>query len=61
MAISRFRERMDDDLDTPGALAIVFDLVRRANAAADADDGPGAAQSAATAALLAAALGLRFA
>ena len=59
-AISRFRERMDDDLDTPGALAIVFDLVRRANAAADADDGPGAAQSAATAALLAAALGLRF-
>ena len=23
--------RMDDDLDTPGALAIVFDLVRRAN------------------------------
>ena len=29
---------MDDDLDTPGALATVFDLVRRANAAADAGD-----------------------
>ena len=37
-AVARFRERMDDDLDTPGALAAVFDLVRRANAAADAGD-----------------------
>ena len=32
------RPAMDDDLDTPGALAAVFDLVRRANAAADAGD-----------------------
>ena len=40
-AVARFRERMDDDLDTPGALAAIFDLVRRANAAADAgDDAP---------------------
>ena len=36
--IARFRERMDDDLDTPGATAILFDTVRRANAALDADD-----------------------
>jgi cysteinyl-tRNA synthetase len=34
--VERFRERMDDDLDTPGALAGIFDLVNRANAAADA-------------------------
>jgi len=29
---------MDDDLDTPKALALVSDLVRAANAAADAGD-----------------------
>jgi cysteinyl-tRNA synthetase len=29
---------MDDDLDTPGAMAVVFDAVTRANAAADAGD-----------------------
>ena len=34
--LARFRERMDDDLDTPGAMAVVFDTVRRANAAIDA-------------------------
>ncbi len=57
-AVARFRERMDDDLDTPGALAGVFDLVRRANVAADAGDAAAARRSAATAALLCAALGL---
>jgi cysteinyl-tRNA synthetase len=38
-----FRERMDDDLDTPGAMAVLFDTVRRANAALDAasPDAPG--------------------
>jgi cysteinyl-tRNA synthetase len=36
--IAKFRERMDDDLDTPGATALLFDTVRRANAALDADD-----------------------
>jgi cysteinyl-tRNA synthetase len=36
--LSRFRERMDDDLDTPGATALLFDTVRRANAALDAND-----------------------
>jgi cysteinyl-tRNA synthetase len=36
--LARFRERMDDDLDTPGATALLFDTVRRANAAIDAGD-----------------------
>ena len=36
--LARFRERMDDDLDTPGAMAVVFDTVRRANAAIDSGD-----------------------
>jgi cysteinyl-tRNA synthetase len=40
--LARFRERMDDDLDTPGAMAIVFDTVRRANAAIDARSDAGA-------------------
>ncbi len=37
-ALERFRERMDDDLDTPAALALIFDLLRDANAAGDAGD-----------------------
>jgi cysteinyl-tRNA synthetase len=57
-ALSCFRQAMDDDLDTPGALAAVFDLVRRANAAADAGDADGAATTARTASFLCAALGL---
>jgi cysteinyl-tRNA synthetase len=57
-AVADFRERMDDDLDTPGALAAVFDLVRRANAGADRGDGSGALRSARTVALLCGALGL---
>ena len=36
--IARFRELMDDDLDTPSATALLFDTVRRANAALDAAD-----------------------
>jgi cysteinyl-tRNA synthetase len=36
--LAKFRERMDDDLDTPGATALLFDTVRRANAALDAGD-----------------------
>ena len=35
--MARFRDRMDDDLDTPAATALLFDTVRRANAALDAD------------------------
>jgi len=49
--LERFRERMDDDLDTPAAMALLFDLVRRANA--DDDE-----QAAATAFEIAGAVGL---
>jgi cysteinyl-tRNA synthetase len=34
-ALDRFRELMDDDLSTPAAVALLFDLGRRANAAGD--------------------------
>jgi len=59
-SLAAFTAAMDDDLDTPGALATVFDLARRANAAADAGDDATASTAAGTAALLAAALGLRL-
>jgi len=36
--LAAFTARMDDDLDTPGAMAIVFEAATRANAAFDADD-----------------------
>lgn len=36
--VAAFRSRMDDDLDTAGAMAIVFDAARRGNAAIDAGD-----------------------
>jgi cysteinyl-tRNA synthetase len=41
--LTAFGERMDDDLDTPGAMAVVFDSVTRANALLDADDAAAAA------------------
>ena len=59
-AIERFCEQMDDDLDTPGALAGIFDLVNRANVAADDGDADRATTLGATAAILAGALGLRL-
>jgi len=36
--LAQFRERMDDDLDTPAATALLFETVRRANVAWDAGD-----------------------
>ncbi|CAB4866499.1 unannotated protein [freshwater metagenome] len=36
--LERFRNRMDDDLDTPNAMGLLFDTVRQANAALDAGD-----------------------
>jgi cysteinyl-tRNA synthetase len=57
-AVERFRERMDDDLETPGALAGLFELLRDANAAADAGDGKRAQLLATTVAVLCGALGL---
>ena len=57
-ALDRFLAHMDDDLDTPKALAEVFDLVRRANATADAGDGAAAVALARSAQVLAGVLGL---
>ncbi len=57
-AMARFRHHMDADLDTPGAMAAVFDLVRRANGAADTGDSPTATRLAQTVGLQCAALGL---
>jgi cysteinyl-tRNA synthetase len=45
--VAHFRERMDDDLDTPSATALLFDTVRRANAALDASAPEAAALAAA--------------
>jgi len=56
----RFAERMDDDLDTPGAVALLFELATRANTLADAGDEGGARATAAALAALAAALGLQL-
>jgi cysteinyl-tRNA synthetase len=57
-ALAAFRTRMDDDLDTPGALADIFDLVSAAHTSADAGEDARAHELARTAAVLAAALGL---
>ncbi len=57
-ALAIFHARMDDDMDTPGALAGIFELVSAAHSSADAGDEERALRSARTAALLAAALGL---
>jgi cysteinyl-tRNA synthetase len=57
-ARASFRARMDDDMDTPGALAGVFELVTAAHSAADAGAEAEGLRLAHTAAVLAAALGL---
>jgi cysteinyl-tRNA synthetase len=59
-AIDRFQSSMDDDLDTPGAVALLFDLVRRANAALDAADEATAAPLAAAVREIAGAVGLEL-
>jgi len=58
LVVDRFVERLDDDLDTPGALADLFELVSRANSLADAGDDEVARQLAHTIVVLCAALGL---
>jgi cysteinyl-tRNA synthetase len=57
-ALAAFRARMDDDLDTPGALAQIFELVTAAHTSADEGDAGRGKEWAETAAVLAAALGL---
>ena len=55
--IARFRDRLEKDLDTPGALAIVFETLRVANSAFDSE-APDADELAATVFEMAGALGL---
>jgi cysteinyl-tRNA synthetase len=45
--IAKFREFMDNDLDTSSAVALLFETVRRSNAALDANDQSAASLSAA--------------
>jgi len=59
-AVDAFRTRMDDDLDTPGVIADLADLRRRANAMLDARDSQGAAPLAAAVAEITGALGLEL-
>ena len=57
-AVARFTTAMDDDFGTPAALAVVFDLVREANAALDGGNMDRAATAHATVCDLTGALGL---
>ncbi len=59
-AKARFCEYMDDDLGTPRAMNLIFDLVRSANAAADAGDTAGSEKTAATVLELCGAVGLEL-
>jgi cysteinyl-tRNA synthetase len=56
--VERFAAAMDNDLDTPAAMAQIFDLVRQANTAFDAGNDEAARRLAHTALELSAALGL---
>jgi cysteinyl-tRNA synthetase len=56
--VERFCARMNDDLDTPGALAGLFEAASRAHALGDAGDDGAARALASTVALLCAVLGL---
>lgn len=56
--IDQFRAALDDDLDTPKAMALIFDTVRRANVAMDAADNATAAALAAAVVEMCSALGL---
>jgi cysteinyl-tRNA synthetase len=58
--LDEFRRLMDDDLNTPGAFALLFNLVRDGNRALDADDDAGAATALATVREIAAAVGLEL-
>lgn len=56
--LDQFRSTMDRDLDTPGAIDLLFRLVREANTALDAGDPAAAGRVAATAREIAGAVGL---
>jgi cysteinyl-tRNA synthetase len=58
LEVERFCAHMDDDLDTPGALAGLFEAANRANALGDAGDIAAATALATTVAALCGVLGL---
>ena len=58
--LDAFRTVMDDDLNTPAAMAIVFDAITQANAAADAGDMARAQELVAAVYSIASAVGLTF-
>jgi cysteinyl-tRNA synthetase len=58
--LAAFAERMDDDLDTPGATAVLFDTITRANAAIDAGRSDQAAELAAAVRSMCHAVGLEL-
>jgi cysteinyl-tRNA synthetase len=60
-ALDRFRAAMDDDLDTPRAVAEMWSLMKAANTALDAGDAAAAAPLAAAVREMADAVGLRLA
>ncbi|MDP9403267.1 MAG: cysteine--tRNA ligase [Actinomycetota bacterium] len=57
-ALERFAELMDDDLSTPAAMALLFDLLTRANAALDRGEGETAGPAAAAVLEIGRAVGL---
>jgi cysteinyl-tRNA synthetase len=59
-AVRAFNDAVDDDLATPSGVAVIFETVRRANAALDAGDGATARSLVATVHALAGALGLEL-
>jgi cysteinyl-tRNA synthetase len=59
-ALAEFREAMDDDLDTPKVVSLLFTLVRRANAEADKGELDAAAPLAAAVRVIAGAVGLEL-
>jgi len=58
IAVERFVQLMDDDLQTPQALGLVFDLLREANGALDAEDQERGERLGRTVMVLAGAMGL---
>ncbi len=60
VTLDRFRAAMDDDLDTPGAAALLFDTVRKTNALIDEGDNATAAQLVAAVHDMCTALGLEL-
>jgi cysteinyl-tRNA synthetase len=61
LILDQFRATMDADLDTPGAMALVFDTVRTANASIDSGETATAAELVATVREMCTALGLELA